>query len=320
VSAANVLTALGTLEADVYLETAHVLGVRVASEHLASVVAMLLHHPNVDYVEANRAVQVSLDTGPFPTGSNSVGIQFEFHNVLEAWEHTRGSGSIKIGILDTGVTQGEVENNGITHLGFVDDYYPGDGGCLPTYKQGNGDCFPWDDRGHGTSMVALAGAPDNSSGFVGIAPEANVYSMKVFQNCLNVHWYDHWYGKELRCDGWANPRDMLEWDDLEAALSYAIENEFHILSMSWSVVDLGASAEDLMAEAAQQGILMFSSTGNPGDPTSVDEPQRLSYVVGVRGQYPTGNPYGLANHAELLGYAGGGAPNADCDDGGKGHL
>jgi hypothetical protein len=83
---------------------AEVMAIRIPDEKLVPVLAMLLHHPNVDYLEANQKRPIVLDGGFMfgdPAGSNPADIKHTFHDVLKAWDYTRGTGA-KVGIIDSG--------------------------------------------------------------------------------------------------------------------------------------------------------------------------------------------------------------------------
>jgi len=89
---------------------AELMSLRIPDDKLVSVLATLLKHPNVDYVEANQKRKVIFDNGGSmkrrsvfglrkvassfadPTGSNPTDLKHSFHNVTDAWDYTRGSG------------------------------------------------------------------------------------------------------------------------------------------------------------------------------------------------------------------------------------
>ncbi|HET7275956.1 MAG TPA: hypothetical protein VFI91_12380, partial [Longimicrobiaceae bacterium] len=82
-----------------YRSDSQALALRIPNEQLVATLAILLHHPNVDYLEANqrRPIIVSSD----PVGTNSEDTKHTFHNVLDAWDYSRGAG-VEVGILDSG--------------------------------------------------------------------------------------------------------------------------------------------------------------------------------------------------------------------------
>lgn len=82
-----------------YRTDTQALALRIPDDKLVPVLAVLLHHPNVDYMEANQQRPITFNASPL--GSNPLDIKHTFHNVDDAWGYTRGSGA-KVGILDSG--------------------------------------------------------------------------------------------------------------------------------------------------------------------------------------------------------------------------
>jgi subtilisin len=86
----------------------------------------------------------------------------------------RGQG-IKVGLLDSG---GDVDHPDLVWAGGYDATGLSTTPTLPS---------AWDDnisycKGHGTHVAGTVGARDNTIGVVGVAPEAELYAVKVFQN------------------------------------------------------------------------------------------------------------------------------------------
>ncbi|GEM_PF-1346232 len=75
----------------------------------------------------------------------------------------RGTGT-SIAVLDTGID--------LTHPDLI-SHIMANTTCVSNTKNGN------DDNGHGTHVAGIIGALDNSFGVVGVAPEANLISIKV---------------------------------------------------------------------------------------------------------------------------------------------
>lgn len=277
------------------------------------VLKALLSSPYVDYVEAAHAVSVSLPADP--VGTNGTDIKHDVHEVQKAWDFTRGEGA-KIGVLDTGFAGWSIgnwhpdgdynstQNYGIIKLGFVDEY----GSCSP------GNCEPRDDHGggnleaHGTKMAGLIGANDNDFGQVGIAPFAEVYSMKIRYNCNVIG-----CGDEVAAIGdWA-------WVD---ALDYAAATDFDIASMSIMVntglLDFwdGSAVEDALYDSFHDyDILLLASTGNPNQDPAHEDARWLvekPYVMGIGGMNSDSTNYGLDKHEEISALSGGLTTDASC--------
>lgn len=297
---------------------ADLMSLRIPDDKLVSVLATLLHHPNVDYVSANRRHRITIRsardrgseqrssavTKTGPTGSNSIDVKHSFHNVTQAWDYTRGSGA-KVGILDSGFAYDQNANQyhqdgkllssttGIKKMGFVDDY-DGVENCSGGNKQPYGNCVSWDDQGHGTSMAGIVGANDNNRGAVGIMPEGLTVSMKIAQNC-GITGGCSWYGN------WTDDTYFLEDDDFYWALEWANQNsDIGVLSMSFSAESFGPDPHAELLEAYNQhDILLLSSTGNPSTSDDLDAPQSLSTVVEVGGLNADGSSYGKEDNEDI---------------------
>lgn len=120
----------------------------------------LSHNPNVVMIEddlAIYAVDAELDrcwgverigAGTVHTGGN------------------RGAG-VKVAIIDSGIDY--------THPDLDAHFDDSNRG----YDFVNGDDDPMDDHGHGTHCAGIVAAEDNGTGAVGVAPEAELYGLKV---------------------------------------------------------------------------------------------------------------------------------------------
>jgi len=120
----------------------------------------LRRNPNVTIVEPDievYAVDAELDNswGVKHIGAGTV------HN-----NGNKGTG-IKVAIIDSGVDY--------THPDLDANFNSANRG----YDFVNGDSNPMDDNGHGTHCAGIVAAEDDSSGVVGVAPEADLYALKV---------------------------------------------------------------------------------------------------------------------------------------------
>lgn len=298
----GVVTALSALGIVPYRAApwAPVLCVRIPDAMLEPVLAALLALPTVDYLEANQRRPVTFDAGP--QGSNPAGDQHTFHNVLQAWDYTRGAGA-RVGILDSGFAfdlygTGQPHpdglllssTRGIQANGFVDDY-DAYNNCDRNGLQPSGGCPPWDDKGHGTRMAGVVGANDNDINAVGVMPDGLTVSMKVAQNC------------NLSNDGCGSDTFRIEDDDIVWAVTWAgtPEGNIDVLSMSFSG-SLGSSTYNAMYDAYHQDdILLVSSTGNRA--SEQREPQEWPFVMGVGGINIDGSNHGNKEHEEVSGLA-----------------
>ena len=129
---------------------------------------------------------------------------------------------------------------------------------------------PLDDNGHGTHCAGIIAAVDNDIGVIGVAPEANLYSLKMLDSTGS---------------GYSS--------DLIAAIEWAIQthedadsaNDIQIISMSLGS-DSGVTAlETACSQAYAHGILLVAAAGNDGNiggiGDTVDYPGAYNSVIAV---------------------------------------
>jgi hypothetical protein len=220
------------------------------------------------------------------------------------WDLTRGSGAT-IGILDSGLARSAytgafhddgqyLSGPGIVARGFIDDH------CG---SANSGACSPYDDHGHGTAMTGLAGANDNGIGYVGMAPFATTYSMKIAWNTYVTG----------GCGGWPSSETTwcLEDDDFVRAVDYAAARRFSVLSMSFSEDGDGDVYRALATARNSYGVFLVGATGNTVGASAI-EPASYDVVMGVAGVDAAGNNLYSTAARDVSGYAGGATMGAFC--------
>jgi len=70
----------------------------------------------------------------------------------------------------------------------------------------DGDNDPLDEEGHGTMCAGIIGAEDNTIGYIGVAPNVSLYAVRISKT----------------------------YSDIVEALTWAINNEMDVISMSWT--------------------------------------------------------------------------------------
>jgi subtilisin family serine protease len=113
----------------------------------------------------------------------------------------------------------------------------------------NDDEDPMDDAGHGTHVAGIIGAEDNGVGVVGVAPEADLYALKVL-----------------------NSNGSGYYSDVIAALQWAVDNDIQVTNNSYGSSGSPGLTVRLafdLAEAA--GILNVCSAGNSGNPAGTGD-------------------------------------------------
>ena len=166
-----------------------------------------------------------------------------------AWDVTKGSREIIVGVIDTGVwynhndlkTQmwqnpGEIPNNGEDddENGWVDDVF----GINAVVDSGD----PLDDEGHGTHVSGIIGGSANDEGeIVGVAWEVQIMALKAFDSF-----------------GFSVDSDQIQ------VIEYGVKHGCRILNASFGGPAFSQSVFEAFAEAQNQNVLVVASAGNDG--------------------------------------------------------
>ncbi len=113
-----------------------------------------------------------------------------------------------------------------------------------------------DDNGHGTHVSGTIAAVSNDIGVVGVAPEANLYGVKVL-----------------------NRRGSGYTSDIIAGIEWSVDNNMDIISMSLSSAYYNEALEVAINYAYNNGVIIVAASGN--ESTSVSYPAAYDNVIGV---------------------------------------
>lgn len=194
-------------------------------------------NPKVDYVEADGVVHALEQTVPW--GINTV-------NAPLVHPYNKGNG-VKVAIIDTGID--------CLHLDLSTN-------CNVGYNFVSNNNNTADDAGHGTHVAGTVAAVDNTDGVIGVAPEADLYAVKVLDSTGSGYW---------------------SW--VAAGIDWAATNNMQIVSMS-----LGGGASQTVENAVNSayinhGVLLIAAAGNNGDQAgildTVNYPAKYSNVIAV---------------------------------------
>ena len=157
----------------------------------------LRSNPNVEYAEPNYIYSINFTPndpqfnrlwGLHNTGQTG-GTPDADMDAVEAWDIQRGSNSVVIGVIDSGVdfTHEDLSANmwinpfetldGIDNdlNGYIDDMHG--------INAINGTGYPMDDNGHGTHVAGTVGAVgDNGKGISGVNHYVKIMSLKFLDN------------------------------------------------------------------------------------------------------------------------------------------
>lgn len=282
---------------------------KVGSEKsMTSVLAALNNNPAIEYAEPNYIYSVNpikergvvakkLLKSPFTdftaatpddpsfgklwglrnTGSNepngSAGVEGADVNALKAWDITKGSRSVRIAVIDTGVDYNHpdlkanmwtntAELNGKPGVdddgnGFVDDVYG--------YDFANMDSNPMDGNGHGTHCSGTIGAVhDNRIGVAGVMSDVQIMAVKF-----------------LGDDGSGSLEGAIK------AIDYATMMNVDLMSNSWGGGGRSQALLDAIQRASDKGIIFTAAAGNsssnndasPSYPASYDTPNMVAVAA-----------------------------------------
>jgi subtilisin len=199
-------------------------------------------NPRVAYVEEDGEVH-ALDTEL----ENSWGVEHIGAGAVHL--NNRGTG-VKVAIIDTGIDYNHPD---------LDDNYAGGIDYV------NDDNDPMDDAGHGTHCAGIVAAEYNEEGVVGVAPEAELYAVKV-----------------LDSSGSGYVADVI------AGIQWAVANNAQVISMSLGADVGSASLETACDSAYASGIVVVAAAGNDytrrgrwEEPDTVDYPAKYDSVIAV---------------------------------------
>jgi subtilisin family serine protease/Tol biopolymer transport system component len=228
--------------------------------------------PSVEYAEPNYTYRTAFTPNdPFFSSSGSWGQGFPdlwgLHNIQadQAWDLSTGAGAT-VAVIDTGLfvdhpeirgnvwaNPGEIASNGIDDdgNGFVDDIHGWD---FILHTGALVDLF-----GHGTHVAGtIAAVGDNGGGIIGVAWQAHVMPLNVF-------------------DGLGNATA----DTIAAALMYAVENGADVVNMSLGGLDDSFLMRDAIDFAAANGLVLVAAAGNDAVDVKTFNPADLDAVIAV---------------------------------------
>ncbi|MBP1992919.1 S8 family peptidase [Paenibacillus eucommiae] len=202
----------------------------------ASEIEKLRSNPLVASVEPDIQLQITAQTMDW--GVTVV-------NATYAWNNGYTGKGIKVAVLDSGI---EMHHEDIMIAGGV---------SFVDYTQSYDDDF-----GHGTHVAGIIGAKNNNIGVVGVAPDADLYSVKV----LDSHGVGY-------------------LSDVIAGIDWAVDNKMDIINMSMATSVDSPALHNVVDQAYASNVLIVASAGNAGNAEGTGEtiqyPAKYSSVISV---------------------------------------
>lgn len=166
-------------------------------------------------------------------------------NLPAAWDKTKGSSSIKVAVIDTGV-----KNSHPDFTGKIVD------------QQGFGLCPPGNDiKGHGTHVAGTIGAnTNNTTGVAGVNWDVGIMDLRA------------------SCDS----RGSFDLNSITRAIDYAINNGAKVINMSLGGPRGSRSMADIITQAVSKGVTVVAASGNAGPGTADNHfPSSYPNVISV---------------------------------------
>ncbi|OCA89149.1 hypothetical protein A8F95_05380 [Bacillus wudalianchiensis] len=204
---------------------------------------MLEFHPEVQSVTYDKQMEKSGQRVEW--GYKAIGADKRIPGTLS------GKG-VKIGILDSGIDRNHQDLQVAGGACFMTILGPD--GCKNAYN---------DDNGHGTHVAGVIAAKDNSIGVVGVAPDAQIYAVKVLNKL-----------------GSGTTSTMM------AGIEWAIKNKMDIINISITSPYEDSNLRKMIQRAYESGIIVVAAAGNegppePGEVSSVQYPAKFPEVIAV---------------------------------------
>jgi subtilisin family serine protease len=207
----------------------------VAAEIPASQIDSLRSLSNVKYVDLDSPVH-SLEQA-LPWGVQRV----KADQVLPT---NQGQG-VKVGIIDTGIDLSHPDLHVVGNVSFVEGITTGN-----------------DDNGHGTHVAGTVAALNNTIGVIGIAPQAELYAIKVLDSTGT---------------GWLS--------DVISGIEWAVDNNLDVVNMSLGSSSGYSTFQQACDNAFNAGVLVVAAAGNSGSSGStadcVGYPAKYDSVIAV---------------------------------------
>jgi len=204
-------------------------------------VAELMKDENVELVEKdNIAKALARPSRPSPSPSQTLPWGVERINSNDVLNIATGSG-VKVAIVDTGVER--------THPDLIANL-KGGANFVATAKSYN------DDNGHGTHVAGIIAAANNSTGVVGVAPQANIYAVKVL-----------------------NKSGTGYISDIISGIQWSVNNNMDIINMSLGSNYPSVAFESAINAASDAGVIIVAAAGNDG--SAVDYPAAYEKTIAV---------------------------------------
>ncbi|PKR76906.1 peptidase S8 [Halalkalibacillus sediminis] len=214
----------------------------------------LKDHPQIKFVEENAEAEAFAQQTPW-------GIPHV--EGIEAQNNGYTGSGVDVAILDTGIDSSHEDLNVAGGYSVFGD---------SPYNDGNG---------HGTHVAGTVGALDNNLGVIGVAPEADLYAVKVLDS-----------------------NGSGSYSGIAQGIEWSIQNGMDIINMSLG----GSSSSSILKQysdlAYDEGILVVAAAGNSGNSwgwgDTVGYPAKYDSVIAVAAVDQNNNRASFSSHGSAV--------------------
>ncbi|MGI9861713.1 S8 family peptidase [Moorella naiadis] len=223
------------------LPLVHALVARLPEE--SKVMEELSLNPGIRLIEDDFQVRtVALPATRIKQGQQTTPWGVERIGAPKAWQAATGE-KVKVAVLDTGLDAG--------HPDLATNVRGRKNIKFPGWPAGDGS-------GHGTHVAGTIAALNNDFGVVGVAPQAEIYGVKIFNRMGNGY-----------------------ISDIVAGLDWALQNKMQVVNMSFGTTRPSKALEEAVGKCVQAGMVLVAAAGNEGQDNSVMYPARYPGVIAV---------------------------------------
>ncbi|HJV46027.1 MAG TPA: S8 family serine peptidase [Bacillota bacterium] len=196
-----------------------------------SQLASLKSNPNIKVIEPDTVVKVKSQT-----------LDWGVNKILapNAWSSGYTGKGVNVAVVDSGIAPHSdlVVAGGVSFVSYTTSYA--------------------DDNGHGTHVAGIIGARNNTTGVVGVAPDANLYAVKV-----------------LGSDGSGYLSDVV------SGIDWAINNHMDVVNLSLGSTTDSYTLHQEVDKAYNSGVLVVAAGGNDGGTNTVEYPAKYDSTIAV---------------------------------------
>jgi thermitase len=211
--------------------------------------------PSVAYVEPNHIATIDATTPNDPAYKQQWGLTKT--GVNTAWDTTKGSGTVTVAVVDTGVSPLPDLN----------------GRLLQGYDFVNNDSNAADDNGHGTMAAGvIAASGNNGIGVAGLCWYCRILPVKVL-----------------------NAKGSGDYGAIAKGIRYAADQGAEIINLSLGGTQSSQLLTDAVNYATDKGALVIAAAGNSGS-SKPHYPAAVPAALAVGGSDSGDNRYSWSNY------------------------